>query len=584
MEASPPINSITSIASSRKIGNGPEDELRDCLLHIIRKNIPDEEKAEKILNLFTTFEPSPILERDETENIIPKRGTCKPFMVEQYLQTTPRPFDAHKSAVSNLLADILSAYTDVGPFMTPEASTEPPLDALHVINSSAPNPQVNVAEVPVPTVPEAAALDNNRSGTGQRFSSLKESPGESSSDISTLSEESESSSEAACPTDLSGLILGDKGNEFSRKLWTYFSTLIDSRLGITQCASGQAPDKNDPSSFSSKLLRTTGHSSSEPRSKRSRGVEGEGDENPDTPGDGNGNDDPSKKRPKTGGPEARRIACPFLKRNPLLFSTWSPCVGPGFENINRMKEHLKRKHFKQRCCRRCGQQFETGQLLEDHTLAEAPCAVVENCVADGFMTPFQWDEIHRIKSSKGPASLEKWRDIYLILFPDVDESVIPGPYFDLSEVSNAIQQQINPYDCKWHLMQTLPRRVLARLDKRFDCLAEQLKNWLAEIIREEISDILKNYVLQEGIEPSSQPAGQCPAEGELINDDVLDFGDGHLDGFDLPTQNERSTEPPIDSTQDDLSNFNKWLNENIGPAGFEGDWNVVDFNNPARDC
>ncbi|KAH8885691.1 hypothetical protein GQ53DRAFT_828721 [Thozetella sp. PMI_491] len=43
-------------------------------------------------------------------------------------------------------------------------------------------------------------------------------------------------------------------------------------------------------------------------------------------------------------PSGRRLACPFYKYNPRQFAKVRTCPGPGFKDMSRLKEHLKRSH------------------------------------------------------------------------------------------------------------------------------------------------------------------------------------------------------------------------------------------------
>lgn len=42
------------------------------------------------------------------------------------------------------------------------------------------------------------------------------------------------------------------------------------------------------------------------------------------------------------------------------------------------------------------------------------------------MTQFQWDDIHAQRGN-GMTDMERWKGIYRVLFPDVEDENIPGP-------------------------------------------------------------------------------------------------------------------------------------------------------------
>ncbi|KFA53822.1 hypothetical protein S40293_01611 [Stachybotrys chartarum IBT 40293] len=158
-------------------------------------------------------------------------------------------------------------------------------------------------------------------------------------------------------------------------------------------------------------------------SKRSRAVghgeNGAGDESDD--------DASRSKRVKIDGSENTKISCPFMKRNPLEFSTWRTCIAATTVKLTMTREHLKRRHLKQHTCQRCGQQFVTSQALQSHLRAPMPCKLAEINMNQGFMSQPQWDEISRKRGLGGQSVVQRWKEIYLVLFPEVDEASVPSP-------------------------------------------------------------------------------------------------------------------------------------------------------------
>ncbi|KAK1856541.1 hypothetical protein CCHR01_00720, partial [Colletotrichum chrysophilum] len=291
------------------------------------------------------------------------------------------------------------------------------------------------------------------------------------------------------------------------RLTSLFGRFIDLRLGVRQQAgdrtspSGQSLRKAQNSNEGSRATarHTVGHGN-----KRSRQV------NPDD-GDDSGEDpvdNPRMKRPKFETTDKPKIACPFMKNSPTEYSTWRTCVGPGFDGMHRTK-----RHFKEHTCQRCGDQFKSNKSLQDHMRLPTPCILRDTPFEKGYMTSPQWDEITHKRSRCSVE--ERWKEIYLILFPDTLADAIPSPYFETSEVTNNFAAIFDPAEYDVYLTRNLPSRVLSRLQEELAVFSEKIKKQLAAIVQEESSETLKAYVLQksggkseksdEPINPSQEP-------------------------------------------------------------------------------
>ncbi|KAH8885692.1 hypothetical protein GQ53DRAFT_828722 [Thozetella sp. PMI_491] len=110
----------------------------------------------------------------------------------------------------------------------------------------------------------------------------------------------------------------------------------------------------------------------------------------------------------TGQPQ-RQFACPFFKNNAGKYRSWRSCCGPGWPNVHRLKEHLPEKAA--------------------HESSEPKCTPRDD-VVEG-MTPDQEQRVRlRMCVTRFPSELDKWREVYGILFPSDDLSFIPSPYYD----------------------------------------------------------------------------------------------------------------------------------------------------------
>jgi len=125
-----------------------------------------------------------------------------------------------------------------------------------------------------------------------------------------------------------------------------------------------------------------------------------------------------------------KFACPYYKRNPRKYCKWTSCPGPGWDEIHRVKTHLYRRHMLPLQCPRCWETCATDAALQSHLQKDPPCAKTENLTLVEGITKEQEKRLRSRKKIGGkgsePATDEdKWREIYMILFPDDDREGIP---------------------------------------------------------------------------------------------------------------------------------------------------------------
>ncbi|KAH7343059.1 hypothetical protein BKA65DRAFT_552670 [Rhexocercosporidium sp. MPI-PUGE-AT-0058] len=149
-----------------------------------------------------------------------------------------------------------------------------------------------------------------------------------------------------------------------------------------------------------------------------------------------------------------RLACPFHKFNPSKYciqhgstenskrTSYRSCSGPGFKNIQRLKEHLKRTHYPVQC-NRCWQIFPGSDralsvlALESHRQLPDFCTLREPKLKEGI-SDAQWAKLDKKKSVRKDQAthrVEKYWEIWDILFPGVprpsnpwyDERITNGP-------------------------------------------------------------------------------------------------------------------------------------------------------------
>jgi hypothetical protein len=99
------------------------------------------------------------------------------------------------------------------------------------------------------------------------------------------------------------------------------------------------------------------------------------------------------------------------------------------------REHLYRNHALPVFCRRCYTIFKTDSLLDDHLRVINPCGMRPREKIEGF-DKLQHERLRSRKKSPTESSEEdKWRDVYRILFPFDDESIMPSPCQQRSIIS-----------------------------------------------------------------------------------------------------------------------------------------------------
>jgi hypothetical protein len=150
-----------------------------------------------------------------------------------------------------------------------------------------------------------------------------------------------------------------------------------------------------------------------------------------------------------------KLACPFYKRNPERHKTWRSCAGPGWDTIHRLKyvrffyseefkdndglrvsiymngidvcrEHIYRRHALPIVCARCGKQFDTEITMQKHSKEVIPCKVGNSDEVDGYSKE-QEKQLRGRKRPPNQTEEDRWREIYIILFPTDPEMSIPSP-------------------------------------------------------------------------------------------------------------------------------------------------------------
>ncbi|KAH6648607.1 hypothetical protein BKA67DRAFT_661569 [Truncatella angustata] len=151
----------------------------------------------------------------------------------------------------------------------------------------------------------------------------------------------------------------------------------------------------------------------------------------------------------------RLFACPFFKHDPSNCRVMS-CISTGWPSIHRLEDHIFRNHrLPEHFCLLCYESMQNADQLKEHLRGRIPCELKDS-VGIHYLNNAQMREIK--ERSEGPRQSEdqKWKDMYLIAFPDVDQSCTPSPspafnpdYFDekvsfvewISDVGDALKKK-----------------------------------------------------------------------------------------------------------------------------------------------
>ncbi|CAI6329079.1 unnamed protein product [Periconia digitata] len=180
-----------------------------------------------------------------------------------------------------------------------------------------------------------------------------------------------------------------------------------------------------------------------------------------------------------------RFACPFYKHDPVRFRTRRTCPGPGWTTVHRMKEHLYRAHGQPVYCPRCFTTFSSSTDLSSHLRADS-CPVSEPLPIEGI--DLETQNTLKKRSVANRLEEDKWRDAYMLLFPDVDVDDIPSPYYTThspTEDSRRFRRM---------LMDRVRTELLATAERGPNTLVEQrVLRQVASIIQNCESELLSSF-------------------------------------------------------------------------------------------
>ncbi|KAI1135739.1 hypothetical protein F5Y05DRAFT_421139 [Hypoxylon sp. FL0543] len=248
-----------------------------------------------------------------------------------------------------------------------------------------------------------------------------------------------------------------------------------------------------------------GQSSRSTRSKRRLG--GDDQDNSSAGGDEGDPDRGSSKRAKKELESERKFACPFYKHDPKAHNKHRSCAGPGWASLHRLKEHLYRAHrLPKHTCPRCNEPFDDAKDLGEHLRAEELCEKLDVVPAlEGIDEATETKLKVRKKNCPGMTDEQRWKDIYMILFPKANPNAMPTPYYDSND-SLRFSKSIEEWrKAKKRIQKELPKFVQKKVEKSFEKVEVDVLKRLPDIVRDGLFEIFKDLP-HDDRSPSATPA------------------------------------------------------------------------------
>ena len=118
---------------------------------------------------------------------------------------------------------------------------------------------------------------------------------------------------------------------------------------------------------------------------------------------------------------------PRMDLNPPSQVRAAPCE-LGILQLTFIREHLLRRHRRPRhSCKRCGVPFDDESSLGNHQRSVRPCPLRDVQIAEGFDETQESLLRTRSRGATKGANIQRWRQVYAILFPDTLDDDIPSP-------------------------------------------------------------------------------------------------------------------------------------------------------------
>lgn len=277
-----------------------------------------------------------------------------------------------------------------------------------------------------------------------------------------------------------------------------FQRWLDKRLAILSYAieASEASDEtaSGTSTTDSQSTGANGNRSEKSTARPKRQLSDNNDPGDPSGGDDNGRDRGGNKRAKTDvDPEDLKLSCPFHKHNPtshrkeVCMRTW--------KSIHRLKEHLYRVHLlPKHFCPRCTLCFDNDKELQAHLRVDEPCKKLNVIREEGIDQDTERKLRERKKHKSGQTEVQRWNDIYLLLFPDADRNAIPSPYPDTTVRSQNFERYKR---VETRIKKELPRLVQQQVERKFEKVEVDVLHGMTDIVRKCLADFFRNNMSQD---------------------------------------------------------------------------------------
>ncbi|CAJ2512044.1 Uu.00g076690.m01.CDS01 [Anthostomella pinea] len=305
-----------------------------------------------------------------------------------------------------------------------------------------------------------------------------------------------------------------KRQEAVERVMAAFNKWLDKRLAIISYAY-EASEASEGTTEGSSKYPSDGSGKSSTSSKRpKRQFEGDGQDNFSAGGDENGKDRAGNKRAKKEVELERKWACPFYKHDPEAHSKHRSCAGPGWPSLHRLKEHLYRIHrLPKHTCPRCTEPFEDAKDLQSHLRADEPCKTLELVPVQGIDEATEAKLRIRKKHGPGVTEEQRWKEIYLILFPDANRHAVPNPYYDSNDPL-ALSKRVDRFRrVEKRIKKELPQLVQKRVERKFENVQIEVLHNLNDIIRDGLLEFFKGLPRDDrspSVTPAATPRATTP--------------------------------------------------------------------------
>ncbi|KAH6719725.1 hypothetical protein BKA61DRAFT_707599 [Leptodontidium sp. MPI-SDFR-AT-0119] len=271
----------------------------------------------------------------------------------------------------------------------------------------------------------------------------------------------------------------------------------------TTAHSGPAEFPSPPPSLSNSSVATSADNAG--KSPLKRRLQNSGDEDKQ---DGNGRKRPRKELDDVPREESslQRLLCPFREHDHTLFrpKTGVDICGGTWPDIAKLKEHLYRRHYVEFQCQRCKVGFASKSKLCQHAESDVACEPRPRKAKDGFTSDIKLVLLSKKKSSPNQDKEDKWKEIYLLLFPLTDTAMSP---FSQSKSSRDPENQPSQENItleefgSLELPEEFRRRAVSLIAEAVRPLQDQLAKQVSSIVHDSQEAINARY--QQMIKTSS---------------------------------------------------------------------------------